>query len=116
MTPLQKRYALFLGGCIPARLLLVGLAKHLPLGWLPWFGLITLTMGLGFLYLYFTNGRQTGVETGGARIWWQRFRIVHGFNYTLYSLMAFQRMRQGYWVLLLDTLIGLGLFVQHHFL
>ena len=63
MNTIQKRFLLFLGGCIPARLALVGLAKYLPNKYLPYLGYITLLMALGFLYLYFTGSRKVGQET-----------------------------------------------------
>ena len=78
MTPMQKRFLLFLGGCIPARLVLTALAKYLPLQYLPFLGLITLSIAIGFIYLYFTGKRTIGFETQGAPIWWSKFRIIHG--------------------------------------
>ena len=115
MTPTQKRLLLFLGGCIPARLLLVATAKYLPVYYLPYLGLVTLGIAVGFLYLYFTGKRRVGLETQGAPIWWMRFRILHGLLYLLFSLMAFMRLKNAYLVILLDTFIGLGLFLRHHY-
>ena len=115
MTPMQKRLLLFLGGCIPARLVLAATAKYLPVYYLPYMGLVTLGIAFGFLYLYFTGKRRVGLETQGAPIWWMRFRILHGLLYLLFSLMAFMRLKNAYLVILLDTFIGLGLFLWHHY-
>jgi hypothetical protein len=114
MTPMQKRLLLFLGSCIPARLLLVAGAKYSPVYYLPYMGLITLGIALGFFYLYFTGKRRTGIETQGAPIWWMKFRLFHGLMYLLFSLLAFMRMNNAYIILLLDTFIGLIIFLQHH--
>ena len=116
MTPMQKRLLLFLGGCIPARLFLAATAKYLPLTYLPYLGIVTLSIALGFLYLYFTGKRRTGAETQGAPIWWMRFRIFHGLMYLLFSIMAFMQMKKAYIVLLVDTFVGLVLFLRQHYM
>ena len=115
MTPMQKRIALFLGGCIPARLLLTAVAKYSPVYYLPYLGMVTLVIAIGFLYLYFTGKRSTGAETQGAPIWWMKMRIFHGLMYLFFSIMAFMRMKNAYIILLLDTIVGLLLFLNHHY-
>jgi hypothetical protein len=115
MNNLQKRFLLFLGGCIPSRLALTALAKYMPNKYLPYLGLITLLMALGFLYLYFTGARKVGPETFGQPIWWNKFRIIHGILYLLFSFYAINRYASAYLFLLYDTLIGLTLFLGHHY-
>ena len=115
MTPIQKRFLLFLGLCIPSRLALTATAKYLPLKYLPYMGLITLSIAIGFLYLYFTGKRTSGLETQGTPIWWMKFRIIHGLMYLLFSLLAFNYIRNAYMILLVDTIFGLVLFLLHHY-
>jgi len=115
MTPIQKRFLLFLGLCIPSRLALTATAKYLPLKYLPYMGLITLSIAIGFLYLYFTGKRTSGLETQGTPIWWMKFRIIHGLMYLLFSLLAFNYIRNSYMILLVDTIFGLVLFLLHHY-
>jgi hypothetical protein len=115
MTPLQRRFALFLGGCIPSRLALTASAKYISPHYLPYVALITLPIAIGFLYLYFTGTRRTGLETGGTPIWWMKYRIIHGLSYLIFSIMALMRVKQAYVVLLVDTLFGLALFIIHHY-
>ncbi len=91
MNTIQKRFLLFLGGCIPVRLAMVLLAKYIPLVYLPW------------------------METFGQPIWWRPFRIIHGLFYLIFSLLAIYKYANAYLVLLFDTLIGLGLFLWHHY-
>ena len=112
---MQKRFLLFLGGCIPARLLLVFLAKKTPLPFLPYLGYLALLPAFGFFYLFFTGKRQTGAETQGAPIWWAHFRLLHGLNYLLFALLAVQRIAKAYQILLFDVVLGLILFLIHHF-
>jgi hypothetical protein len=115
MNAMQKRFLLFLGGCIPARLFLVFLAKKTPLPFLPYLGYLALLPAFGFLYLFFTGKRQTGLETQGAPIWWAHFRLLHGLNYLLFFFLAVQRIARAYQILLFDVVLGLILFLIHHF-
>jgi hypothetical protein len=115
MNALQKRFLLFLGGCIPMRLFLVYLAKTLPLKYLPYMGAVALLPAIGFIYLFITGKRTTGAETQGAPIWWAHFRIVHGLLYLLFAFYAIQRVAAAYQILLADVCIGLGLFLWHHY-
>ena len=114
MTPLQKRIALFLFGCIPTRLAFAAAAAYSPISYLPYLGLISLMISIGFLYLYFSGKRTTGPETQGAPIWWMPFRIIHGLLYLLFALLAFNKVKNAYIVLLIDTFIGLLLFINNH--
>jgi hypothetical protein len=114
MNALQKRFLLFLGLCIPIRFFLVFLAKNTPLRYLPYLGYLALLPAFGFLYLYFTGKRKTGIETQGGPIWWAHFRILHGLNYLLFALLAIKRSARAYQILLFDVLLGLGLFLLHH--
>jgi hypothetical protein len=122
-TPRQKRFALFLGGCIPARIGLALIAKYLSSSsssayLYKLFGLILLLPAFGFLYLYFTGKRQgPGVETQGELIWWNKFRILHGVLYLLFSYNAIfnPSFKSAYLILFLDVFIGLTLFLLHHY-
>lgn len=116
MKDSNKSILLFLFACIPSRLGLTALAKYMQSNVLPYMGLITLGMAIGFLYLFFTGKRETGPETFGQPIWWKNFRIVHGLNYLFFSILAFQKSPNAYLVLLYDTLFGLLLFLNQHFL
>jgi len=115
MTPMQKRLFMFLGGCIPTRLFLTAVAKYSPVYYLPYMAPITLGVALGFLYLYFTGKRRSGPETQGAPIWWMKFRLFHGLMYLIFSILAFMRVHTAYIILLVDTFVGLVLFLRHHY-
>lgn len=115
INALQKRFLLYLGGCIPIRFGLVWLAKILPPIYLKYMGILTLIPAFGFIYLYLTGKRTTGVETMGAPIWWAPFRIIHGIMYLLFSIAAITQYKDAYLILLVDVLLGLVLFLWHHF-
>jgi hypothetical protein len=120
MNSIQKRFALFLGLCIPVRLFLVYLAESLKndSNYLKLMGLILLGPALGFLYIYFTNSRKTGVEVFGGKIWWNDLRPVHGINYLMFSIFALSNnkyMNNNAWkLLLIDVFIGLTSFLIYH--
>jgi hypothetical protein len=115
MTPLQKRFALFLGGCIPVRLALVIIAMKLPQRYLPIMGLVALLPAIGFIYLYLTGGRKVGMETQGMPIWWSEFRIIHGLFYLSFAIYALNQLTDAYQFLLADVAVGLLLFIGHHY-
>jgi hypothetical protein len=116
MNTIQKRFLLFLGGCIPARFGLALLAKNIPIKYLHFIGYIGLFISLGFFYLYFSNTRNTGAETFGNPIWWKKFRIVHAFFYLMFAIYAIQKYANAYIFIVYDTVIGLGLFLWHHYM
>jgi hypothetical protein len=121
LTPVQKRFILFLGGCIPARICLALLAKYLSSvssSYYKLFGYILLLPAFGFLYLFFTGKRQgVGPETQGELIWWNKFRLLHGLIYLLFSYNAIfnPTFKSAYLFLLLDAFIGLVLFLLHQY-
>lgn len=113
MNDLQKRFALFLLGCIPARILLTYLATYPAL--LQYVGYVALAIGIGFLYFYLTGSRQTGPEVFGNRIWWNNLRPVHGSLYLLFSYLAIVEQSSKAWIVLaVDTLFGLISFLVFH--
>ena len=116
MNTIQKRFLLFLGGCIPARFGLALLAKNTPIKYLHFIGYIGLLISLGFFYLYFSNTRNIGAETFGNPIWWKKFRIVHAFFYLFFAIYAIQKYANAYMFIVYDTVIGLGLFLWHHYM
>ena len=115
MNSLQKRFLLFLCGCIPMRLLFVYIAKIIPLYYLPYMGAFALLPAFGFIYLYLTGKRTVGLETQGAPIWWTPFRIIHGLLYLAFAIAAMNRVRTAYQILAVDVMLGLGLFLWHHY-
>ena len=72
-------------------------------------------IGLGFMVIYLFGLRKTGLETGGARIWWNSLRPIHALLYLSASvLLYFGHTREASVILLLDVFIGLVAFLHHH--
>ena len=68
MNPLQKRFLMFLIGCIGVRTLFVIIAKYINTKYLKYLGYIALLPAIGFMYIYLTGSRKTGAETFGEKI------------------------------------------------
>ena len=105
---------LFLFGCIPLRILLAYIGKVLPLKFLPYYGIILMTMGLGFLILYFTNGRLDAPEAGG-KTWWASYRLLIGMFYLAAGIYSIQGKQNLVWIpLAMDIIFGLIIFGLKH--
>ena len=115
MNPIQKRFILFLVGCIGSRTLLAIIAKKIALQYFPIMGYLALLPATGFLYIFVTGSRKTGLEVGGDKIWWNWLRPIHAILYLLFAYNAIIKNRQSWKYLALDVSIGLGVFLIHHF-
>lgn len=115
MNTLQRRFLLFLVGCIGTRTLVAILAKNIDIKYLTFLGYIALLPAFGFLYIYLTGSRKTGAEVGGEKIWWNSLRPLHSFMYFLFAYYAIIQNRDAWRVLALDVVIGLMAFLYHHY-
>ena len=115
MKIIQKRFLAFLFACIPARLLIAWIAKKVPNNYLPYLGLLALLPATGFLYIYLSGTRQTGGETFGQKIWWNKLRPVHAFMFYLFAYLAFHKNKKAYLVLFTDAMFGLVSFLIYHY-
>lgn len=111
---LRKRFALFLLICLSSRIAITALAKYMSLKYLQVLGVIFLIIGLSFLYLNFFDKRKTGLETGGNAIWWNDLRPVHGFLAIIFAILAINKIKDAWIVLLIDTIFGLVAFLAFH--
>ena len=100
----------FLLGCIPVRLLLVYLSTKIPNDKLKYFGIMLLAISLGFLFLYFTNGRLHAPEAGGAT-WWSQLRLIHGLLYLTAAIYSFQGKNIIWIPLFIDVIFGFIAFI-----
>ncbi len=115
LTKLQKRFLLFLIGCMGARLFLVYMAYKLPLFWLKIMGVFAILLAIGFLTIFWFGLRKYGQETMGDKIWWNSLRPFHALTYLTFGIMALMGIQKYAWmVLLFDLLVGLIAFIIHH--
>lgn len=115
MNNIQKRFLLFLIGCITTRLLLVYISKNSNIENLKYIGYLTLIPAFGFIYIYLNDLRRIGNETFGDKIWWNNLRPLHSILYFMFSYMAINQNPNAWIILFLDVCIGLFSFLLFHY-
>ena len=114
MNTIQKRFLLFLFGCIGTRTLLVYLAKNANKTYLLYMGYLAILPAIRFFYLFITDSRKTGPEVFGDKIWWNNLRPIHGLMYALFAYHAINGNDFAWIYLLIDVVIGLVSFLSFH--
>lgn len=115
MNTMQKRFLLFLIGCIGVRTLFVLIAKNASSHYLPMLGYLAILPAIGFIYIYLTGSRQIGAEVFGEKIWWNNLRPIHSTLYFLFAYNAINGNRMAYQYLLIDVVFGLVAFLVFHY-
>lgn len=116
MNDIQKRFVMFLVGCIGMRLLFVYIAKMTNPNYLPYLGLLAILPAIGFTYIYLTDSRKTGLEVIGGKIWWNKLRPIHALLYALFAYYAINKSNIAWVFLLIDVAFGLLSFLIYHYL
>lgn len=116
MNNIQKRFLLFLFGCIPTRLAFVYIAKNASLQYLPLLGYLALMPAIGFIYIYLSGSRKTGPEVFGDKIWWNNLRPIHAIFYLLFAYNAINKQSSAWIYLLYDVIVGLFSFLIFHYI
>ena len=116
MNNLQKRFLMFLIGCVGIRSLFVIIAKYINTKYLKYLGYLALVPATGFIYIYLTGSRKTGAEVFGEKIWWNNLRPIHSILYFLFAYNAINGNKNSWIYLLVDVLFGLTSFLIHHYL
>lgn len=115
MNNIQKRFILFLFGCMIVRTMFAYIAKIVNPKYLPILGILALIPVIGWLNIIFLNPRDVGPETGGQQIWWKNLRPVHLILYTLFAISAILKKQYSWIFLCIDALFGLLSFIVYHF-
>ena len=115
MNDIQKRFLLFLIGCIGTRALFVYVAKNASAKYLPLLGYLALLPAIGFMYIFLTGSRKTGGEVFGEKIWWNDLRPIHSLLYFLFAYNAIIGNSKAWMYLLVDVIFGLISFLIFHF-
>jgi len=115
MNNIQKRFLLFLFGCIVVRTLFAYVAKTVDVKYLPYLGALAIIPAIGFLYIFFTNSRETGREVFGEKIWWNNLRPLHALLYLTFAFLAFQKKTTSWIPLAIDVAVGLVSFLIFHY-
>jgi hypothetical protein len=115
MNSIQKRFLLFLIGCIGMRSIFVIVAKNSNAEYLKYMGYLALIPAIGFIYIYLTGSRKTGGETFGEKIWWNDLRPIHSLVYFLFAYNAIIGNKNAWLYLLFDVVFGLTSFLIFHY-
>lgn len=116
MWPLLKiRFWAFLIGCIGSRSLFTALAAYASPFYLRLLGAVGLLPVLGWFLILFFTPRDTGLEVFGDEIWWKHLRPIHMLLWGFFAYLALQGNRKAWVVLAVDTVFGLGAFLQFHY-
>lgn len=110
---------LFIIGCLGTRSLFVYLAKLANPTQLKWLGYLALLPAIGFIYIFLTGARPTGLEVGGGRIWWNNLRPVHAIMYLIFAYLAITGTTiysiTAWHILAADVILGLSAFLVHYY-
>ena len=115
MNNIQKRFLLFLIGCVGVRSLFVVIAKNIHIKYLCYLGYLALLPAIGFAYIYLTGSRKTGQEVFGEKIWWNDLRPLHSLLYLLFAYNAILGNKNAWVYLLIDVVIGVISFIIFHY-
>jgi hypothetical protein len=115
MNDIQRRFVLFIFGCILTRSIFVYIAATVKIEYLPYLGYLSLLPVIGWMYILATGSRKTGTETFGQPIWWNKLRYVHALLYLIFAVLAIQKSDKAWIVLLIDVIVGLSVFLWHHY-
>lgn len=125
MNDIQKRFAMFLGGCITTRAGFVVLSYFLARSsksnaakTLKGLGYLALLPALGWIIIFSFGLRKQGRETQQAPIWWNFARPFHAMFYILFAAFVlsndYKLVKNAYIWLLIDVVLGLTLFLWYH--
>lgn len=103
-----RRIIYFLGLCITTRFVIAYTVWKYP-NLASRYGLLALIPVIGWIYIYFVSGRDTGPEVFGGKIWWNQLRIPHAMLWALAALYSQQSNTVNIaWIpIFTDTLFGL---------
>ena len=121
ISNIQKRFILFLVGCLGARLGITYIASIGSEQILKLMAIATAVTSVVWLVLFFGGYRKTGPEVFGSEIWWNSLRPVHAFMFMLFSIKVLGQLDlpvlnqiEPWHILLCDTLVGLVAFLTYH--
>lgn len=115
LNTIQKRFLLFLIGCIGTRTAIALYAKYTSDAILSIMGYLALLPAIGFMIIYLTGARRRGAEVFGERIWWNNLRPIHSLLYFAFAYMAINKHRKAWIALAIDVLMGFVSFIGHHY-
>tara|TARA_B100000674_G_C37253574_1_gene651285 strand:+ start:177 stop:518 length:342 start_codon:yes stop_codon:yes gene_type:complete len=109
----KNRILLFFSGCVIARLAFIYVAKIVNIKILKLLSIPALLIGISFIYQSIKN-KKKGAFGGDA--WWSSLRNIHSFLWILFAILAINKVRKAYIVLIIDLTVGIISFINHYFI
>lgn len=111
---MDKTILYFIFLCFPARILLALSAKIILPKYLPIMAIFTTVISISF-FINFIKYKNNDKGFFGNYVWWNNYRLVHSFNYAIFSIQAFLNYNKAWLVLLIDAIIGLIFFINKYY-
>jgi hypothetical protein len=112
---MQTRFALFIIFCLGIRVTLAYIARQSSPRILRIMGYLAIAPVIGFMYIFLSGSRTTGLEVMGGKIWWNSLRPVHALLYTSFAFSAINSYSYAWMFLLVDVALGIISFIIHHY-
>tara|TARA_Y100000741_G_scaffold131724_1_gene99182 strand:- start:4901 stop:5245 length:345 start_codon:yes stop_codon:yes gene_type:complete len=105
---------IFIFACLITRFAISIFAKTININYLPFMSIFTSIISFGFLRGFIFNTPKIGFF--GNKVWWQNYRIIHSFNFGLFSLFAFCKNPNSWIILFIDACLGFIFFINKYYL
>ena len=109
----KNRILLFFFGCVIARLAIIFIAKNVSIKNLKLLAIPALIIGISFIYQSIKNKKKGAF---GGDTWWSSLRILHSFLWILFAILALNKIKKAYIVLVIDLTIGIIAFINRYFI
>lgn len=100
--------------CFLSRIAISIISRNININYLPIMSIFTSIISLSFLRGFIINHPKIGFF--GNKVWWQNYRIIHSFNFGLFSILAFNKNPNCWIILFIDAFFGLFVFINKYFL
>ena len=107
----KNRMLLFFFGCVIARLAFIYIAKIVNIKKLKLLGVVGLLIGFSFIYQSIKNKKKGAF---GGYAWWSSLRNIHSILWILFGILALNKIKKAYMVLIIDLSIGIIAFIHHY--
>jgi hypothetical protein len=111
MTSIANRKLLFIFGCVLIRIFFIYIAKKASRNQLRLLSIPALIIGISFIYQSIKNKKKGAF---GGDTWWSSLRSIHSFLWIIFAILAFNKIKKAYIVLIIDLSIGIIAFINHY--
>ena len=95
----------YIGLCLLTRYIIAISVKYISIKYLPLLSLVGLIISFIFFrnYLNHKDGEKGFL---GRKVWWNDYRLIHGFNYGAFSILALYKNKYAWLILFADVILG----------